>query len=42
MDVASYMESYVSWVLNAQSEDDPNDIDVRTEPKYYLPGAHIF
>jgi len=41
-DVASYMESYISWVLNVQSEDDPNDIDVRTEPKYYLPDGKVF
>lgn len=39
MDVAAYMQSYVSWVLNVQAEADPNGIDVRTEPKYYLPGA---
>jgi len=40
--VSDYMDSYLSWVLNVQSETDPNDIDVRTEPKYYLPDGEPY
>lgn len=32
------LKSYVQWVLNAQSQDDPNGIDVEGEPKFYLNG----
>lgn len=32
--VQSDMNSYVQWVVNAQSASDPNGIDVRTEPKF--------
>lgn len=42
VDVTSYMEAYTSWVLNVQSESDPNDIDVRTEPKYNLPDGDVY
>lgn len=38
----SYMQSYVSWVLNVQNEPDPNGIDVRTEPKYNLPYGDVY
>ena len=36
------MNSYVHWVLNAQSASDPNSIDVRTEPKFNLPNGGVF
>lgn len=28
------MLKYVSWVLNNQQEQDPNNIDIRIEPKF--------
>ena len=36
------MQSYISWVLNVQNEPDPNGIDVRTEPKYFLPYGAVY
>lgn len=30
------MESYVNWVHKAQFASDPNNIDVRGEPKFFL------
>lgn len=36
------MDSYVTWVLNAQSASDPNSIDVRIEPKFMLPDGGVF
>ena len=41
-EIEGYMKSYVSWVLNVQSESDPNDIDIRTEPKFNLPHGDVF
>lgn len=35
--VMSLMKNYVNWVLTNQAADDPNDIDIRTEPKFTLP-----
>jgi glucoamylase len=37
--VQAKMEAYVQWVLNVQSETDPNQIDVRIEPKFYIPSG---
>lgn len=36
------MKTYVQWVLNVQSEADPNGQDVRTEPKFMLPNGEVF
>eukprot|EP00339_Tiarina_fusa_P018567 CAMPEP_0117057448 /NCGR_PEP_ID=MMETSP0472-20121206/39891_1 /TAXON_ID=693140 ORGANISM="Tiarina fusus, Strain LIS" /NCGR_SAMPLE_ID=MMETSP0472 /ASSEMBLY_ACC=CAM_ASM_000603 /LENGTH=403 /DNA_ID=CAMNT_0004774353 /DNA_START=253 /DNA_END=1461 /DNA_ORIENTATION=+ len=38
----SYLQSYVGWVLNVQNEPDPNNIDVRVEPKYMLPYGDVY
>jgi len=38
----SVLKAYSSWVLNVQSETDPNGIDVRTEPKFELPNGEPF
>ena len=40
--VKDTMEKYVQWVLKVQNEDDPNGIDVRTEPKFNLPDGDVF
>eukprot|EP01126_Amoeba_proteus_P011163 TRINITY_DN1446_c0_g2_i1.p1 TRINITY_DN1446_c0_g2~~TRINITY_DN1446_c0_g2_i1.p1 ORF type:complete len:381 (-),score=57.13 TRINITY_DN1446_c0_g2_i1:170-1312(-) len=40
--ITGLMQAYVGWVLNVQSKQDPNGIDVRTEPKYYLPNGDVF
>lgn len=42
VDVQSYMESYSAWVLKVQGDEDPHDQDVRTEPKYMLPGGEVY
>lgn len=36
------MQNYVSWVNARHSEQDPNGIDVRVEPKYELPSGNVF
>ena len=36
------MKNYVQWVLNVQNEKDPNNIDIRTEPKFNLPNGDVF
>lgn len=36
------MQTYVQWVLNVQNEPDPNGIDVRIEPKYFLPYGQVY
>jgi glucoamylase len=36
------LKSYTAWVLKAQSQTDPNGIDVRTEPKFELPNGEVF
>ena len=41
-EVRTDLEAYTSWVLNVQSEEDPNDLDVRTEPKYMLPDGEVY
>jgi len=41
-DTQSYMEAYVKWVLKVQADEDPHDQDVRTEPKYMLPGGEVY
>lgn len=40
--IESTVKQYVSWVLNVHSEADPNNIDVRTEPKFELPAGNVF
>jgi glucoamylase len=40
--IESTVKSYIQWVVNAQSESDPNGIDVRTEPKFELPNGQVF
>jgi len=39
---APFMANYVQWVLKVQNEQDPNGIDVRTEPKYNLPNGDVY
>lgn len=41
-EVESTVKAYVNWVLKVQNESDPNGIDVRTEPKFMLPGGEVF
>jgi glucoamylase len=36
------LKNYVQWVLRVQSENDPNGIDVRTEPKFNLPNGDVY
>lgn len=36
------LKAYTGFVLNAQSLSDPNNIDVRTEPKFTLPNGDVF
>lgn len=36
------MKAYVQWVLRVQNEPDPNGIDVRTEPKFFLPDGGVY
>jgi glucoamylase len=33
-----FMESYINWVHRAQFANDPNGIDIRGEPKFYVDG----
>ena len=35
-------QSWIQWVLNVQNEPDPNGIDVRIEPKYFLPNGEVY
>lgn len=39
---SAYMEAYAGWVVQAQNFEDPNGIDVRIEPKYFLPDGGVF
>jgi len=41
-DYETILKSYTNWVLNVQSESDPNGIDVRTEPKFNLPNGDVY
>eukprot|EP01035_Chromulina_nebulosa_P040951 gene40951-55347_t len=36
------VKAYVQWVLKVQNEADPNNIDIRTEPKFELPNGEVF
>lgn len=36
------MKAYVQWVLRVQNEPDPNGIDVRIEPKFFLPDGGVY
>jgi len=37
--VDNYMQKWVQWELQLQNEADPNDIDIRIDPKYNLPSG---
>ena len=37
--IETNMDAYVQWVLRVQGESDPNNIDVRIEPKFNLPNG---
>merc|ERR1719295_557925 len=37
--VKDILEAYVSWVANVQKKYDPNNIDVRIEPKFEIPSG---
>jgi glucoamylase len=41
-EVEDSVKAYVQWVLKVQAEADPNDQDVRTEPKFMLPDGEVF
>ena len=41
-DYLADMQSYVSWVLREQVAADPNGIDIRGEPKFFLPGGACY
>ena len=41
-DIESTVKAYASWVLHAQNEVDPNGIDVRVEPKFFLPNGEPY
>eukprot|EP00828_Plagiopyla_frontata_P005121 TRINITY_DN11_c0_g1_i1.p1 TRINITY_DN11_c0_g1~~TRINITY_DN11_c0_g1_i1.p1 ORF type:complete len:716 (+),score=77.67 TRINITY_DN11_c0_g1_i1:203-2350(+) len=36
------MSDYVQWVLTVQNEADPNNMDVRIEPKFFLPDGGVY
>ena len=38
-DIQTNMNAYVGWVVRMQSEADPNNIDVKIEPKFNLPNG---
>ncbi len=40
--IESKMKAYVQWVLRVQNEPDPNQIDVRIEPKFNLPDGSVY
>lgn len=40
--VKDHMEAYLGWVKRVQHVSDPNNIDVRTEPKFYLPEGRAY
>ena len=40
--ISSKMSDYIEWVITVQSEPDPNNIDIRTEPKFNLPNGDVF
>lgn len=41
-DIEETVKSYIQWVVKVQNEEDPNDQDVRTEPKFMLPDGEVF
>jgi len=41
-DVKELFDHYTAWVKKVQNQDDPHDIDVRTEPKYTIPDGKPF
>lgn len=40
--IQSKMETWTQWVLRLQNEPDPNGIDVRIEPKFFLPNGSVY
>lgn len=40
--IQSKMDTWTQWVLRLQNEPDPNDIDVRIEPKFFLPNGSVY
>lgn len=40
--INSKMTSYQNWVHKVQNEADPNDIDVRVEPKFVIPSGQAY
>jgi len=40
--IKTKMQAYIGWVVHIQSEDDPNGVDVRIEPKFNLPDVISF
>jgi len=40
--VNEVMSAYQGWVKNVQGQKDPNNIDVRTEPKFEIPSGAPF
>lgn len=40
--VTAYLESYSNWVVQVHGFSDPNGIDVRIEPKFFLPDGPVF
>jgi hypothetical protein len=36
------MKDYVSWVIRMQSIQDPNNVDIRVEPKFMIPSGQPF
>lgn len=39
---AKYVSNYVQWIQKIQSEKDPNNIDIRIEPKYEIPSGQAY
>ncbi len=38
----NYTYNYAVWIKTIQSKVDPNNIDIRIEPKYYIPSGNAF
>ena len=41
-EISTLMDAYAQWVLRAQDQADPHGIDIRAEPKFFLPNANVF
>lgn len=41
-DIVDNLIAYGKWVSKVQNQQDPNSQDVRTEPKYMLPGGEVY